>query len=268
MHIVYVNKAEKRFHSFGEHIHPFWELILVFEGSGTEKINGTDYPCGKGTIFCIPPETPHSSFSEEGMRDFSIGFGDFVPIRGNEPLVLTDDEAGNMYRLFEMELENVRRLPFNAKQLADALNNTIYQLLITFSREESDGNLVIAKLKEHMMRHLSDVSFDVGAAMDATGFSKGYLRRIFREATGQPPLAWLNHQRIEFAKQYFRQFPGMYTVREIGTMVGISDPYYFSKLFKKYTGVSPTGYVRQCELAGPGREEALTPETEVMWTKK
>ena len=261
MKIIYVNKSEKPFRFFGKHTHAFWEIILIIEGNGIETIDGKSFQCHRGSIFCIPPESPHSSSSQDGMRDFCIGFEDFIPIKDDgEPLILTDDDKDTLLRLFDMELENIRRRPVNAKQLEGALNAAVYQFLISLTQEEKEGNLIVMNLKNKMMDHLNDSSFNLGELMDETGFSRGYLRRVFKNTAGESPLSWFNRQRIEFAKQYFRQFPGRYNVREIGLMVGIDDPYYLSKLFKKYSGVSPIGYVKQYEQSKMGDEEHVTAE--------
>lgn len=245
MRTVFIHEAEEKFHSFQKHTHGYWEIILTVEGTGYAWVDGTDYPVSPGTILCIPPKTPHASRSEDGMRDFCVAFDDFVPIKKNELLLLMDDWNQSAYRLLEMLLETIRRAPSNAQQMSDALGNALYQLLTAYADEASGGMTTVARLKSLLMDHLSDPNFDLGQAMDDTGFSRGYLRRLFRESTGLAPLAWLNSQRAEFAKQYFRQYPGLYTVREVGAMVGILDPYYFSKLFKKHVGLSPARYVRQ-----------------------
>ena len=95
----YINLSEKAFHAFREHTHPSWELLLIVEGTGIERIDGRDYACGKGDIFCIPPGVPHSSRSEEGIRDFSVGLLDFVPVKSGGLIILQDDEDGNVYHL-------------------------------------------------------------------------------------------------------------------------------------------------------------------------
>ena len=261
----YINLSEKAFHSFREHTHPSWELLLIVEGSGIERIGGVDYPCGRGDIFCIPPGVPHSSRSEAGIRDFSVGLLDFAPVRGGGLIILKDDELKDVYHLLRMLLESVRRKPPNEKQLQDALCRTLYQMLVTLSKEELESNRAVRELKTKMMNHVSDPGFDLGEAMDEMGFSRGYLRRVFLKETGETPLRWLNKLKIDFAKQNFRQYPGLYTVREIGEMAGISDPYYFSRLFKRIEGISPQAYIERVKEEKPGREQKAE-DAPVQWT--
>lgn len=68
-----------------------------------------------------------------------------------------------------------------------------------------------------------------------------YLNRRFKDATGQTILAYVNGLRIERAKQLLRDH--YYSITEIAEKTGFHDVYYFSRVFKKYTGTAPSRYV-------------------------
>ena len=72
-----------------------------------------------------------------------------------------------------------------------------------------------------------------------------YVSKQFYKQTGEKFSAWLNRQRIEKAKELLLNCDTekIYTVAEA---VGCgNNPQYFSQLFKKYTGMSPTEYIRK-----------------------
>ncbi|MBD2868888.1 helix-turn-helix domain-containing protein [Paenibacillus arenilitoris] len=69
-----------------------------------------------------------------------------------------------------------------------------------------------------------------------------YLNRAFKKATGQPIGRYINTVRIRQAKELIETTP--LGIGEIGYLTGLSDPYHFSKVFKKYVGVSPTQYYK------------------------
>lgn len=71
-------------------------------------------------------------------------------------------------------------------------------------------------------------------------FNYDYLNRIFHKMTGQTILNYLNIVRINKAKELLEQTTNK--LSEISFSVGITDPYYFSKAFKKMTGTSPLEY--------------------------
>lgn len=67
-----------------------------------------------------------------------------------------------------------------------------------------------------------------------------YLNRAFQKITGYSILNYLNIIRINKAKELISSTS--LKVSEIGYLVGVEDPYYFSRLFKKYVGVPPSKY--------------------------
>jgi len=105
-------------------------------------------------------------------------------------------------------------------------------------REESSNNVVdIAKeyIKNNYSKALSldEVSFYVN-------ISPYYFSKIFKEGTGENFIEYLTNIRMEKAKELLSTSD--YSMKEIGVMVGYSDPNYFSRSFKKNVGVTPTEY--------------------------
>lgn len=75
---------------------------------------------------------------------------------------------------------------------------------------------------------------------DAFHVSCGYLGRLYRRETGMSLIVALNKRRIDVAKRLLRG--SGQKIFEIAHAVGIDDPTYFTHIFAKYTGVSPSGY--------------------------
>lgn len=73
------------------------------------------------------------------------------------------------------------------------------------------------------------------------GFSTAYLGRIFKETYGVSMGEYLVQLKITEAKQLMKQNPDM-LLKEIAAKAGYPDPYYFSKVFKKKTGIWPSEY--------------------------
>jgi len=70
--------------------------------------------------------------------------------------------------------------------------------------------------------------------------SDAYLSHLFRKETGQTLTDFVNSRRIGLAKQLLETTP--LQVQTIAQHCGIVDVQYFSKLFKKYTGMTPKEY--------------------------
>ncbi len=75
------------------------------------------------------------------------------------------------------------------------------------------------------------------------GISAGYLHSLFKEVTSLSLMDFVNRYRVEQACSLITNTS--LTLREISEMVGIPDPAYMSRLFKKITGVSFTEYKKQ-----------------------
>ncbi len=73
-----------------------------------------------------------------------------------------------------------------------------------------------------------------------------YFSRLFQQYTGERPLKYIHEKRIERA-QYLMITTRM-TYSEIAAQTGFENIFYFSKIFKKITGVSPGNYKKQIEL--------------------
>ena len=81
----------------------------------------------------------------------------------------------------------------------------------------------------------NDLSAENIAAV--VGISPSYLRTIFKKSMGESPIHYLNRIRIEHAKEMLSS--KMFRLDEIALACGFQNVYYFSRVFKSYTGVSP-----------------------------
>ena len=81
---------------------------------------------------------------------------------------------------------------------------------------------------------------DLDAWSALTGLTKSYFIQLFKKATGMPPYRYLTHYRIQQARQLLL-FSDL-SVGEIGRVCGYPDYNYFSRLFKKMEGVSPSQF--------------------------
>ena len=86
--------------------------------------------------------------------------------------------------------------------------------------------------------YLDNTSIDEIAKM--CNISPTCFRRLFKEYSPYPPIQYRNILRIKKAQELLRT--GEYSVLDVADAVNIPDVCYFSKLFKKITGLSPVKY--------------------------
>ncbi len=85
-----------------------------------------------------------------------------------------------------------------------------------------------------------------------------YCSTIFKKSEGKSVTEYINSLRINYAKELLDTSP--YRIGEIGARCGIPDPYYFSRVFNKICGISPSEYRKIARAYGGGM--MLTYETD------
>lgn len=69
------------------------------------------------------------------------------------------------------------------------------------------------------------------------GYNGDYVRRIFKTDFEVTPMEYLDNLRLSQAKELLTNTP--YKIEEIAELCGFCDQFYFSRFFKKHTGIPP-----------------------------
>lgn len=109
-------------------------------------------------------------------------------------------------------------------------------------KESKVISLSIRKTLDYINEHYSQ-NITLNDMAEYNGISPYYLSRLFTKETGKNFVDYVNEVRIKKAKELLRE--DNYKYYEIAEMVGINDSHYFSKIFKKYTGITPSEYKRE-----------------------
>ena len=107
----------------------------------------------------------------------------------------------------------------------------------------SQGNL-IHTIKTHIAQHYKEELTLEGLA-SLVYLSPTYLSKLFKRETGENLSTYMQTIRIDAAKTLLRTTP--LKTYEVAERVGISDPVYFSRIFKKVVGVKPKDFRKSCE---------------------
>lgn len=108
----------------------------------------------------------------------------------------------------------------------------------------SENGSKIALSLDFIHDHYSgDISLEM--LSDLAGLSVSRYRTIFKERMGSAPLDYIIRLRINKAKELI--IDGNMSLREVAESVGYDDPLYFSRLFKKRTGIKPSDYVKEAQ---------------------
>lgn len=116
--------------------------------------------------------------------------------------------------------------------------------LFGVEKSEEEGaadnrNIIVESAREYMKEHYYEDLTLAGVA-DKVGITPGYLSTLFSQKMNIKFVDYLNELRVEYACNYLRR--NDLKTYEIAYKVGFHDEKYFSKVFKKITGQSPSGY--------------------------
>lgn len=106
-------------------------------------------------------------------------------------------------------------------------------------KQIDDGKSIVARAKQYMLKHY-DEDISLKTVSQHQNISPNYLSSLFKRTTNENFIDFLIHVRIEQAQYLLKNSSSK--VYEIGMKVGYPDAYYFSKIFKKVTGLTPQEY--------------------------
>lgn len=104
---------------------------------------------------------------------------------------------------------------------------------------------MMKKLLEYLEKHISDPSLKIDDLADAVNLGRSVFYGKIKSIVGMTPVDFVRHIRMQRAEELITQ--SSYPFSQIAYMVGFSDPKYFSKCFKKETGMTPSEYRDKAE---------------------
>ncbi len=249
----------------------FWSFIFIDSGTAVIKTLGNKYILNKGEIVFIEPNQSFAlqPFEEE---DVTFIFCSFYPKTSsldffkNKIISLNNFEHENLYyalkcsyRLYNdyrvkngvFYMEEKEESPFGAQQM---LKSHI-ELMILSLRQRGIGESKEYRINsfakqtrqksitQQIQRYLNDhIGENISLEQIAkdNGFSVSRLQKIFKNETGESIIDYFISIKIERAK--FMISEGKFTFTEIAGKLGYDNPNYFSRLFKKKVGITPTQY--------------------------
>lgn len=104
------------------------------------------------------------------------------------------------------------------------------------------GEALYLRVKDYLEAHLSD-PLTLESVCRHFGMSQTSLSRLFRTCAGGSFVEELTALRIRYAKRQIELDPGV-LMKELARRAGFSDPLYFSRVFRRIAGVSPSQYAQ------------------------
>lgn len=229
-------------------------LLLCVAGSGYYKLhNQKVHELKAGQAVVLPPNTPHEygaskhspwsvhwfHFSGPASQAFSQSLATHSPIAVESVDVKCAVQL--MRRCYEIlkspcGQDELLAVCQYASSILAMLNLAAKQMALPISEK---GNRAIGQAIAFMKRNINR-SLTLAQIAAAANFSASHLHALFKTATGQSPVAYFTHMKIQAAGKelYFTNRP----VKEIAADFGFFDSCYFSRRFKKVMGKTPLEY--------------------------
>lgn len=125
---------------------------------------------------------------------------------------------------------------------------------VPFDAPVDHGDAIVAEAQEWLRAHYA-VAAPVTEMVERSGLPERTFKRRFTTATGYPPIAYVQHVRVEEAKRRLERTGE--PVDAISYAVGYEDPASFRRLFKRITAITPGAYRRKLQL--PAFARGATP---------
>lgn len=241
-------------HCMGPLIHAHYIVHYVISGKGTVTMRGITYELASGDSFFIFPEESvrYEADQHEPWRYCWIGFKgnrfkhllQGIHITPQQPIVrsIANDELVHLYKEVRDELTK--------GSLSAGLFAAGYlQLIMARYSQEKEKQLQIRTYKTPAQLAIDEViayidfnypqPLTIAELADRTGYHRSHLSKLFNQIHGISPLAYLIKVRLEQAQLLLAQH---IPVHQVAQAVGFHDPLYFSKLFKRHIGITPSQY--------------------------
>lgn len=234
-------------HSFGPAVREYFLIHFIKKGQGVFTRGKKEYPLSKGQCFLIQPNevTIYQADRDKPWTYIWIAFngesaGGFIKSAGlDENPVFGNDRISAAF-------DRLRAYIFGSPQGSGknefAMLSILYAIFDALPQKSADLSQreLYVKMVRNYVGNMAAGAISVERLASFCGLDRHYLCRVFKEQTGLTLQEYVIDFRMKKARQLL-----LYTslaVGEVAHSVGYTDAYNFSKMFKKYNGMSPLNF--------------------------
>jgi AraC-like DNA-binding protein len=221
---------------------PLTGFIYITSGEALIDVDGTSFLCQPGQILLIPSLIP---FSIRYYRD-AVGF-----TGGFAPSILADTRqlrylSAPLHQGFWFDEGAFIGMLFNMLATSFEKGDHVFiekGLDLLLSRIRPEHSASIHPAVNHFLESVFNQDRqpeNIASYASEAGISENYLSRLVKNSTGHSVGYWIDIVRIQRAKRLLATTK--LSVIDIAASVGVEDQSYFSRLFRKETGLTPSAY--------------------------
>lgn len=232
------------------------EYIFIYnvEGRGTINFQNINIELQPNTYCIIPINVPHS-YEAHVDDPWSIYW---IHFRGElcASLYQRHLEATKVSNKIPFENQRISKFTEIFEMLSSEYNSTHLEyanilglsFLSNFIYPEPDNNSTnlnttrIENITDYLYKNLHK-SLKTEEIAQQFNYSPSYILHLFKKNTGYSLIQFFNLKKVQKACEYLKYTD--LSIKEISFKLGFQDPLYFSRMFKKYMGDSPTDYKKE-----------------------
>lgn len=234
-------------------------IEFVSSGRGSLTMGGKRYPLRPGAIYCYGPRTPHviETDPEQPMLKHFVDFAGSALVA----LLKTTDFLKNrplyVSRPFRIRsiFENLITTGNTESRNRDALCALLLRQLILSADDcamDADAAFSPAwqtylRCRHHIERNYLELP-NIGKAAADCFVDQAYLARLFKRFAEESPLQLLT--RLKMGRAADLLSTGDQLVKQVAEETGFTDPYHFSRVFKRVYGIPPETFIRAARRTG------------------
>ena len=224
---------------------PRFTFLFIMDGEMLADVDGKPFLCRGGQFLMIPAGMAFSvnyykdlvgytgSFLLSSLRDVSYS----ILTCGN-PVLRTFwfDSAAFVAQI--MDRITAAQARGDEGYIARAFDLLLYTME---SPAEEKAHPLVTRFFE-MLFNRSQVLDSVSGYAERLGISPSYLNKLVRTQTRHSAMDWVEISRVNWAKCLLKE--GKLSVGEVSVAIGVDDPSYFTRFFRKSTGMTPSEFRR------------------------
>ncbi len=227
-------------------------LIYIISGAGYYKINGKLLKAESGNIIIYKPheEQDYYYLGKDNTELYWIHFTGNSVMQLLESLELAGRNiyqvgiGTDMIQLFEKIINeiHIKKPRFHSVCISYLINLLSMFSRESYAREKGMIHIKNSGIEQSVIKMQREYQNDhpISYYAKSSNLSVYSFIRKFKNTMNYSPSKYIEKIRMDKSKELLA-FTDL-TINEISDIVGYSDPFYFSKVFKKNTGLSPTAF--------------------------
>lgn len=252
------------------HSHDFFHLAYAHKSRVIFRADGLDYPLSDGSLILFPPGVVHAvpQDSHHLCTQYEVLFRILDPeLQGllNTENVLVLHGVSHLERLFSYICMYYKSADPLYISCVESFLCTILLSILT-DQAGAEGSCAgyvdsspYSPLVQRILCHVEkdfNRKYDLSALARSLGLNKSYLCTAFRRETGITISEYINYHRVRetLVTLQYNGYNKEVPIRELADQFGYVNASYFNRVFKKYTGMTPTEFINALSKASDDPE--------------